>query len=235
MKAILLDIEGTTTPISFVHQTLFPYSKARIQDYIDGHIDTLADEIEALRIEYNNDFVNQIYGRGFHPDSAASVAAYLKFLIDADRKSTPLKSIQGAIWRIGYESGELRSLMFGDVAPAFARWRATGKQIAVFSSGSVLAQKLIFQYSDAGDLTTQISAYFDTNVGTKREPESYQRIARDLRLSPHEILFVSDVPGELDAAAEADFQTVLCVRPGNARVKAPVKHDVVGDFDALGE
>jgi enolase-phosphatase E1 len=235
MKAILLDIEGTTTPIAFVHQTLFPFARVRIEKFVETNLDALAGEIEALRIEYNHDFVNQIYGRGFHPDSPSSVAAYLEFLIDSDRKSTPLKSIQGAIWRTGYESGELKSVMFADVAPAFARWHAEGKQIAIFSSGSVLAQKLIFQHSDAGDLTPRISAYFDTNVGAKRESESYERIAGELRLSPAEVLFISDVPAELDAAAEADFKTLLCVRPGNARVKAPVRHDVVGSFGEIGE
>lgn len=231
MKAILLDIEGTTTPIDFVHRTLFPFAKARIDEFVASNFADFGAEIEQLEKEYHVDFMNQIYGRSFRADSPESVAAYLKFLIDVDRKSTPLKSIQGAIWKLGYESGELESVMFTDVPPALERWRGEGKTIAIFSSGSVLAQKLIFKYSTFGDLTKFIDAFFDTTVGAKRETSSYERIARELRLKPSEILFISDVAAELDAARDAGLQTLLSVRPGNGRVKAPIEHDAVGDFN----
>ncbi len=224
MKSVLLDIEGTTTPIAFVHKTLFPFAKERLESYVTANFAALAHEVEALRVEYNHDFVNQIYGRAFHPDEPASVAAYLRFLIEVDRKSTPLKSIQGAIWEHGYQAGELRR-MFPDVRPAFEKWQAAGTTIAIFSSGSVLAQKLIFKYAGCGDLTPFIAHYFDTNIGAKRESTSYERIAAELRTAPEEILFISDVPAELDAAAEAKFQTLLSVRPGNPIIKAPIKHD----------
>src|SRR6185369_6275673 len=144
MKAVLLDIEGTTTPIDFVHKTLFPFAKEKIGEFVAANFDEIGTEIEQLKAEYRKDFTEQLYGRDFQEDSPESVADYLKFLIDVDRKSTPLKSLQGKIWQAGYESGELESEIFPDVPRAFDRWKEQGKTIAIFSSGSVLAQKLIF-------------------------------------------------------------------------------------------
>src|SRR5215204_3478368 len=172
MKAILLDIEGTTTPIDFVHKTLFPFAKAKIDEFVQEHFARIGAQIGQLKAEYRRDFTEQLYGRDFREDSPESVANYLKFLIDVDRKSTPLKSLQGKIWQAGYESGALRSEMFADVPRAFERWTQQGIQIAIFSSGSVLAQKLIFKYSSAGDLSPFIADYFDTATGAKREAES---------------------------------------------------------------
>ncbi|MBS1797435.1 MAG: acireductone synthase [Acidobacteria bacterium] len=234
IKAILLDIEGTTTPIDFVHKTLFPFAKARLDEFVAAHFGELRPEIEQLEIEYHRDFQNQIYGRAFNADAPESIANYLKFLIDVDRKSTPLKNIQGRIWQSGYESGTLASHLFPDVAPAFVRWAEQGRTVAIFSSGSVLAQKLIFKYSDAGDLSPFIANYFDTTTGAKKEPESYRRIARDLRTNASEILFISDVPAELDAAREAELQTVLSIREGNGIVRHPTHHDAVASFGDLG-
>src|SRR5262249_36184556 len=155
-----------------------------------------------------------------------SAVVYLHWLIDIDRKSTPLKSLQGLIWQAGYASGELRSEIFDDVPPAFARWREQGTAIGIFSSGSVLAQKLLFAHTRAGDLTPFMQAYFDTNTGAKKEAESYRRIAAELRRPPREILFLSDVTAELDAAQTAEMQTALSVRPGNAAQPAS-KHPVI--------
>ena len=233
MKAILLDIEGTTTPIDFVHKRLFPFAKTRIGEFVETHFAELGAEIEQLRTEYRKDFADQIYGRDFRADSADSVAGYLKFLIDVDRKSTPLKTIQGKIWQSGYESGELQSELFADVPRAFERWRSEGKTIAIFSSGSVLAQKLIFNYSNFGDLGGFISNYFDTIVGGKKESESYRKIAAEIGFAPSEILFVSDAPAELDAAREAGFETVLSIREGNGIVRQPINHDAVASFEDL--
>ena len=233
MKAILLDIEGTTTPIDFVHKTLFPFAKAKIGEYVEAHFDEIKTEIEQLQTEYRKDFTEQVYGRDFRADSAESVANYLKFLIDVDRKSTPLKSLQGKIWQAGYESGELQSVVFADVPRAFERWKKQGKKVAIFSSGSVLAQKLIFKYSNFGDLSAFISNYFDTNIGGKKEAESYEKIARELKLKPDEILFISDVAAELDAAEEAGFQTVLSIREGNGVVQKPINHNAIASFSDL--
>lgn len=233
IKAILLDIEGTTTPIDFVHKTLFPFAKAKVGEFVEANFVEIQPEIEQLKTEYKKDFTEQIYGRDFRADSPESVANYLKFLIEVDRKSTPLKSLQGKIWQSGYESGELESEMFDDVPRAFKRWKEQGKTIAIYSSGSVLAQKLIFKYSNFGDLSGFISHYFDTNIGGKKETESYVKIAFALNHPPKRVAFVSDVSAELDAAHTAGMQTVLSVRAGNATEPNSRSYQTVHDFDEI--
>jgi len=165
--------------------------------------------------------------------SVEAISNYVSWLIDRDRKTTPLKSLQGKIWEEGYRKGELRSRVFGDVAPAFERWRGQGKKIYIYSSGSVLAQKLLFGSTEAGDLTPLISAYFDTNIGAKKESGSYRRISIELNREGSSIMFVSDVIDELDAAAGAGFKTVLCVRPGNPEQRARSGHEIKTSFDDL--
>lgn len=233
MKAILLDIEGTTTPIDFVHQTLFPFAKAKIGEYLKVHFNEIKEEIGQLKHEYQKDFTNQIYGRKFAENSPESITEYLNFLIEVDRKSTPLKSLQGKIWQAGYESGELKSVMFEDVPRAFERWYQKGKTIAIYSSGSVLAQKLIFQYSNFGDLSKYISAYFDTKIGHKREKQSYETIAEKLQNRKHEILFVSDVLEEIEAAHGIGIETILADREGNAPINKKHSFQVVQNFDEV--
>lgn len=230
MKAVLLDIEGTTTPIDFVHQTLFPYAKARIGKYVETHFATLDDEISRLVDESAHD---PSYTVPVDPTEPGSVSAYLEFLIDHDRKSTPLKSIQGMIWEHGYGSGELRSIVFDDVPTAFERWNQTGKRIAIFSSGSVLAQRLLFRHTNHGDLTPFIARYFDTRVGSKRVRDSYVAIAAELELRADEILFASDTIDELDAARDAGLTTVMTARPGNPAVEEKVVHRVIGELGSL--
>ncbi|HTH36433.1 MAG TPA: acireductone synthase [Pyrinomonadaceae bacterium] len=228
--AILLDIEGTTTPISFVHDTLFPYAKARIPGFILDNLGDLKFEIEQLAEERAGDVE---YGGEFRPESANSVSDYLKYLIDQDRKSTPLKSIQGMIWKSGYEKGEIVSPVFDDVPPALKRWKAADKTIAIFSSGSILAQQLLFKHTDQGDLTPFISNYFDTNTGPKRESKSYLDIAETLELKPEDILFFSDIQAELDGARLAGIQTSMTTRPGNAPIEGDCTHSIVENFNAV--
>jgi len=232
MKAILLDIEGTTTPIDFVHKTLFPYAKEKMSDYVRENFPDIQAEIAGLKLEHARD---TLYENDFDETSPESVANYLSFLIDVDRKSTPLKSLQGKIWQKGYENGELRGEVFADVAPALERWQAEGKKIAIYSSGSMLAQKLIFANSTAGDLTPFISEYFDTTTGAKRDTESYQRIAEALALPPADILFVSDVTAELDAARSAGFSTALSLREGNEPLAGEPTHHLIQSFDEITE
>ena len=232
-QAILLDIEGTTTPIDFVHKTLFPFAKAEMEKFVREHFGEIKPEIEQLKAEYRKDFTNQIYGRDFREDAPESIASYLKFLIEVDRKSTPLKSLQGKIWQAGYESGALRSEMFADVPGAFERWTKQDKQLAIFSSGSILAQQLIFKYSNFGDLTGFIAEYFDTTTGAKKEAESYRRIAESLGFKAGEILFVSDILGELDAARDAGLQTALAIRTGNGQITEDFTHRSVTSFDEI--
>jgi enolase-phosphatase E1 len=159
-----------------------------------------------------------------------SAAAYALFLMDGDRKAMGLKSLQGRIWKEGYAAGALRGQVYADVPPAFERWRRQGRAIAVFSSGSVLAQKLLFATTAAGDLTRYIQAHFDTAVGSKREATSYGLIARELGRAPAQVLFVSDTAAELDAARLAGMATALCAREGAPPSPA---HPVIATFDTV--
>ena len=192
---ILLDLEGTTTPISFVHDVLFPYARARLA------VDT-ADHA-ALQAEYECDRDHDRPGT-FEPK------AYALWLMDRDRKSTALKALQGKLWRRGYEGGELRSVVFDDVPRALARWHDGGRTIAIYSSGSIEAQQLLLRYSNHGDLTPYVSHYFDTTTGPKREAASYRAIGTGT--------FISDILEELEAARDGGFTGVLSIRPGNAPV-----------------
>jgi enolase-phosphatase E1 len=210
IRAILLDIEGTTTPISFVHDVLFPYSRTNLSSYLNQHANSpeLLADLTLLADEYAQDVIEDK-----HP--ALLVEPYVNWLIDQDRKSPALKSLQGKIWKQGYIDGSLKAPLFPDVLPAMERWRQQNIQLAIFSSGSVLAQKLLFQHTDAGDVTHYIQGFFDTSVGKKIESRSYEKIAAQLGLAPREVLFLSDVTKELEAANWAHMKTLLCIRPGN--------------------
>ena len=232
VRAILLDIEGTTTPAKFVSDVLFPYARARAGDFLARHGEEPAvrEDLARLREEHAAD---EHAGSSPPPwlDTLDSAIGYVQFLMDRDRKSTGLKSLQGRIWEEGYRSGALQGEVFPDVPTAFERWRRQGRGIAIFSSGSVLAQKLLFASTPAGDLTPCIRAYFDTTAGPKQKAQSYHRIARALDFESREVLFLSDVVAELDAARQAGMGTALCVRSGEA-VAAPT-HAVVYTFDGV--
>jgi len=205
MRGILLDIEGTTTPIRFVYDVLFPFARRRVAAYV------VNADISDLRREYEED--NRSGDNP--PDWSTDPVPYIHWLMDQDRKSTALKRIQGEIWREGYRSGELHGEVFDDVAPALERWQDKGIDVRIFSSGSILAQRLLFSTTSAGDLTKFLSGYFDTTTGPKNDPASYRQIADAFGISPPDILFLSDVTRELDAARTAGMQPFLCVRPGN--------------------
>ena len=224
IRAILLDIEGTTTPIAFVHEVLFPYARNHAKEFLSSNAD--ADDITRLREEHAVDVSN-----GEQPPT--EMAAYVEWLITRDRKSTGLKSLQGKIWRQGYVDGTLKSQVYADVAPAFARWRARGLSINIFSSGSVLAQQLLFAHTNAGDLTKFIDQYFDTNVGKKADAASYRRIADALHLHSSEIMFISDVVSELDAAHEAGMQVLLSIRPGNPPQVGAEQYRAIHSFEDI--
>lgn len=230
MKAILLDIEGTTTPIDFVHKTLFPFARERVAKFVETHFSSLHDEINQLVEESSRDAT---YTVPVDPTEPGSVASYLEHLIDVDRKSTPLKSIQGLIWKEGYASGELISEIFDDVPDAFERWSASGKTIAIYSSGSVLAQQQLFRHTDRGDLTKFISEYFDTTSGQKRSAESYREIARSLGVASADMLFISDVVEEIQAAEQAGCEVVLCMREGNTPVPDDFPARRISSFDEI--
>ena len=235
-RGILLDIEGTTTPIAFVHEVLFSYARSHVKTFLQQHWDSaeVKADLEDLREEHEFDLEqglkSQLLVTGPPDAQLDSLLTYINWLIDRDRKSRPLKSLQGKIWKQGYRDGTLKSQVFPDVAPALERWRRAGLTISIFSSGSVLAQKLLFEHTEAGDLTPFISNYFDTTTGPKMDPQSYGRIATELELPPTKLLFLSDIVRELSAASEAGIQTVLCIRPGNAPQDSPERYPIIHSF-----
>ena len=229
IAAVLLDIEGTTTSISFVYDVLFPYAAARLDEYCSrpNPEAELAEALARLRAEYDEEAA-----RGTPLPHFGNGAAYARHLMAEDRKSTGLKLLQGLIWEEGYRTGELRGHIFPDVPPALRAWHASEVRLRIFSSGSVRAQKLLFGHTDYGDLTPLFEGFHDTTTGPKREAASYASIADAYGLPAGEILFLSDVREELDAAAEAGMRTGLMVRPGNRPAEAG-SHVVYRDFEEL--
>ena len=230
VRALLLDIEGTTTPISFVYEILFPFARRRLEEAC-GEAESgspLAAAIDLLRDEHE---IEKNQGAEDLPKFGTGVP-YAAYLMDRDRKSTGLKALQGLIWQEGYKAGTLRGQVFPDVLPALERWQKGGLRTRIFSSGSVQAQKLLFSYSQHGDLTRFFEGYHDTTTGPKKEPSSYVAIATAFELEPSEILFLSDVVDELDAARAAGMATGLLVRPGNHPVSGNT-HPTYQTFDQL--
>jgi enolase-phosphatase E1 len=221
VAAIVLDVEGTTTPVSFVYDVLFPYARAHLRSHLRA---------EAWRARAAGD--GMASAREQATSDADEIAARMEAMMDADSKDSELKRLQGAIWDSGYRSGTLRGEVFADVPPAFARWRRAGLSIAIYSSGSVRAQQLLFGSTRYGDLTPFIARHFDTGVGAKRDAASYERIAVALDAVPREILFVSDVSAELDAARAAGWQTALCTRQEGTSSNPPYTPSITS-FDEL--
>jgi len=227
-RAILTDIEGTTSSISFVKDVLFPYARRALPEFVRAHGD--APEVRRWL-----DSVAVEIAAGTCQDEV--IVETLQGWIDQDRKHTALKALQGMIWQAGYRNGDYRAHLYPDVAPQLRAWQADGIALYVYSSGSVAAQKLFFQYSEAGDLSKLFSGHFDTEIGHKRERDSYQRIAQAIGLPPGEMLFLSDVVEELDAACEAGLATVLVDRredyPAPRTGAAGNGHCRVECFDAI--
>ena len=190
-----------------MHETLFPYARAHLRKFLRGHARETAVRKELAEVSH-------LEGRELTPDEAADV---LEKWIDEDRKVTPLKSLQGLIWRKGYEAGELKGHVYADAPEYLRQWHARGLRLYVYSSGSVEAQKLIFGHTDYGDLTPLFSGYFDTRVGGKKETASYKQILLDTGLSGPDMLFLSDVGEELDAARHAGMKTCQLLRDDKAR------------------
>jgi enolase-phosphatase E1 len=238
IQAILLDIEGTTTPIDFVFRTLFPFARKRLQQFLLEHESdpSIREDVAALRLQHRADTAEKLNPPRWADESRgaelASAAVYGVWLIDRDSKCSALKSLQGKIWQEGYRTGDLRGEVYPDVPPALARWLRQGKIISIFSSGSVLAQRLLFGSTAAGDLTCFIRAFFDTTTGPKNAPGSYLRIAEVLMLEAANVLFISDVVKELDAARDVGMQTMLCVRTASTEQFASA-HRVVHSFEEI--
>ena len=225
---ILLDIEGTITPIAFVTARLFPYARTHLPIYLaqQGGTPECRRAVSRLRAEYDMD---RARGEAL-PEW--SPRAYLDWLMDRDRKSPALKDLQGRVWEEGYRNGALVGEVFADVPPALNRWRQAGIPVGIYSSGSVRAQQWLFRRSTAGDLTPYLAWHFDTSVGAKQDSASFTRIAEDVNLPPQEMLFISDVAAELDAARSAGLRTMLMVRPGNSP-QPDTGHRVVHSLDEV--
>lgn len=205
-KFILTDIEGTTTSVSFVYEVLFPYFRENIHKTIELKELKSVQEVFSQTIQWVKDTENRTIS------TPSEIIEVLNQWSQEDKKITPLKTLQGILWEEAYTSGTIQGHVYDDVAPALKRWKEKGIQLGVFSSGSIAAQKLIFGYSVAGDLTPYFSAYFDTSTGGKREAATYQLIAEKLGILASEILFLSDITEELQAAASAGLQTIQLVR-----------------------
>jgi enolase-phosphatase E1 len=234
IRLVVLDIEGTTTPIAFVHDILFPFARARIHAWFAARSASdpeVREIVDGVRKEVGSDRVSA----ASPSEAVAQVVPQLLAFIDEDRKSRPLKTLQGKIWQSGYERGELKGEVYPDVPEALSRWSRDGIEIGIFSSGSVLAQKLLFGYSTAGDLTPFIRWHFDTGVGPKLQPSSYARIADATGHRPRDVLFISDVDRELDAARAAGMQTRWCLRPPTAPPAATgaSSHEVIRTLDEI--
>jgi enolase-phosphatase E1 len=238
IHAILLDIEGTTTPISFVYDVLFPFARSHVKQYLAAHFDQPEVQVDVsyLREEHDTDVSRNLNPPALPagPGDAVmdSLVAYVHWLMDRDRKSTGLKSLQGKIWQRGYQDGTLRAQVFPDVPPALERWHKD-LRVSIFSSGSVLAQELLFAHTEAGDLTPFLARYFDTTTGPKTAADSYRRIATALAVPAAQILFISDVVAELDGARAADMRTLLNLRPGNHPQPATETHPIIETFDEI--
>ncbi|HTW61685.1 MAG TPA: acireductone synthase [Terracidiphilus sp.] len=242
-KLYLLDIEGTVAPLTLTGELLFPYARKHLRDFLRHNIEDpgvhedLMLLAEENRAETEPDLprrLPKVKWTGFvdAPKFQMDAFIYLLWLMDRDRKSTALKSLQGKIWKAGFESGELKGALFADVPPAFERWAREGK-VAIYSSGSVEAQKLLFRHSNYGDLTPWIAGYFDTRTGPKAESASYAAIAEAMQVEPALAIFFSDVVKELDAARKAGFETRLVVREGNPPVEDPHGHERISSLEGF--
>jgi len=220
IRAVVVDIEGTTSSIAFVKEHLYPYARRRIPEYVREHAGAIQDIIDEVR---------RIEG-SFSLDIPQLIAVLLSWM-DDDRKLTPLKTLQGLVWREGFDSGTLCAPVYDDARRALTRWREQGLRLYVYSSGSVAAQRLLFSHTEQGDLTSLFSGYFDTTTGSKLTAESYRAIARSVGLPPESILFLSDHAGEIEAARAAGMQAVWVDRgPVSVSNKEPPR---IRSFDEI--
>jgi len=224
IRCILLDVEGTTTSISFVHDTLFPFAKKKIAGWIKNNIGNknVKQAIENVKETCRNEKIE------FFDEHAIDV---LINWIDSDRKHSSLKLLQGLIWKEGYIDGSLRGHVYPEVPHCLKKWREQGIELGIYSSGSVEAQKLLFSYSIAGDLNKYFSYNFDTAVGHKREVKSYQNIISSVNTKPNNILFLSDICEELDAAKKAGMKTIQLIRDEKINNHGP--HSKVQEFTEI--
>jgi enolase-phosphatase E1 len=221
IKAIVTDIEGTTSSILFVKDVLFPYARANLADYVRSHSED--PQVKPLLEDVCKEIGSEL--------SVEQITAQLIQWIDDDKKVTPLKSLQGMIWEAGYRQGDFKGHLYPDAAANLKAWKDQGLDLYIYSSGSVYAQKLLFAHTEYGDLTPLFSGYFDTHVGGKKEKQSYDNIAGQLAIPAEQLLFLSDIKEELDAAKAAGFETIWLVRDSTPVPQA--EHRQVDSFDQI--
>jgi enolase-phosphatase E1 len=204
---ILTDIEGTTTEVSFVYDILFPYFRSHMDEWKTVDSDQMNQVLEQTRVLVLEE-------QSINLSNKEAIFDKLRQWSIEDRKVTPLKTFQGMVWEQGFKSGAIRGHMYPDVKPALERWAEMGMKLAIFSSGSIAAQKQLFGFSTEGDLTPYFSAYFDTTTGMKRDEQTYHLIVQQLHTSANSVLFLSDIHQELEAANAAGMRTLQLVRPG---------------------
>ncbi|MEB3166189.1 MAG: acireductone synthase [Cyanobacteriota bacterium] len=236
---VLLDIEGTTCPVTFVSETLFPYASRNLENLIascgdDLSVQALLHEVEEAWSSDPDPQAIELRIQSANSPPQLSCLAYLRWLIEKDRKLPALKELQGMVWERGYASGDLQAPLFADVPPALLRWQAAGISLAVYSSGSIAAQKLLYAHTAAGDLRACFRCWFDTRTGSKREASSYRTIATQLACEPGSIQFISDIKAELDAAHAAGMQVLFSQREGNPE-QDPGPYPVIRTFSAWGQ
>ncbi len=240
-EAVLLDIEGTTTPIHFVYEVLFPYAQRELQNYLEQHWSdpNVQEDLETLM----DHFAKQPRDEEGRPlsdgEDQSTVDAFksevierIEWAMDQDSKHPQLKSLQGRIWQRGYKEGELKAPVYDDVPEALEAWKQAEIPVYIYSSGSVAAQKLLFEHSDHGDLRPYLAGYFDTHTGNKKKPESYRTISDEVGVASDALLFVTDNLEEAEAARQAGLEVAISERPGNPDIE---EHDfpVIESFDEL--
>ena len=236
---ILLDIEGTTCPVSFVTETLFPYAKSELKSFLDRHkkdplINQLIDNADNEWIHDNSEDSTRLRHQSEKRQQTKhlKIEAYLQLLIKTDKKSTTLKDIQGKIWKEGYATGRISSELFEDAHENLKQWHKQGYRLSVYSSGSVEAQHLLYRYTNKGDIKNLFSYWFDTHIGNKKEPSSYTEIASVMDCKPQNILFISDNSDECDAARSAGLGTLYSMRDGNPQ-QEPRNHPVISCLEEV--
>ena len=236
---ILLDIEGTTCPVSFVTETLFPYAKSELKSFLNRHkndpfINQLIDNADNEWIQDNSEDSTRLRHQSENEQQAKhlEIESYLQLLIETDKKSTTLKDIQGKIWKEGYTTGRITSELFEDAEENLKRWHKQGYRLSVYSSGSVEAQHLLYKYTNKGDIENLFSHWFDTHIGNKKEPSSYTEIASVMGCKPQNILFISDNSDECDAARSAGLGTLYSMRDGNPQ-QEPRSHPVIRHLEEV--
>jgi enolase-phosphatase E1 len=237
-RCVLLDIEGTISDIRFVYDVMFPYAKKNLEQFLAKNWESppVLNAIRTVAKDATLDSIESWLGPTWQSggkDAVKTLSEHCLELMATDSKATGLKLLQGMVWQFGFESGALRAELFADVLPALEDWKASGMDLRIYSSGSVLAQKMVFKFTVLGDLTDLFSAHYDTTIGTKKDVASYERIAAESQFDPTEIVFVTDVYSELIAASQAGMQVVASLRPNNLPLPAEFTGLTITSFSQL--